>query len=40
MRRRPPWRRPNGAALLPLVRAGVAFPDGQQLERQDEDQEE
>jgi len=34
------WRRLNGAELLPLVRAGVAFKDGEQLEREDSDQEE
>jgi len=28
------WRKLNGAELLPLVRAGVAFVDGQQVERQ------
>lgn len=28
------WRRLNGAHLLPRVRAGVAFVDGQQVERQ------
>jgi putative transposase len=28
------WRRLDGAALLPLVRAGVAFKDGQQVEPQ------
>jgi len=33
------WRRLNGAELLPLVRAGVQFRDGQQLEREDADQE-
>jgi transposase-like protein len=32
------WRRLNGAELLPLVRAGVQFRDGEQLERADEDQ--
>jgi transposase-like protein len=30
------WRRLNGAHLLPLVRAGVRFVDGEQLERQEE----
>jgi transposase-like protein len=30
------WRRLNGAHLLPLVRAGVRFVDGVQIERQDE----
>ncbi|MGH7664434.1 MAG: IS256 family transposase [Gemmatimonadaceae bacterium] len=30
------WRRLNGAALLPLVRAGVLFRDGVQLERDDQ----
>lgn len=30
------WRRLNGAALLPLVRAGVQFNDGVQLERDDQ----
>jgi len=29
------WRRLNGAHLLPLVRAGVKFVDGVQVERQD-----
>jgi len=29
------WRRINGANLLPLVRAGVEFHDGEQLERED-----
>ena len=29
------WRRINGAHLLPLVRAGVPFHDGEQLERED-----
>jgi hypothetical protein len=33
------WRRLNGAELLPLVRAGVQFRDGQQLEREDVEQE-
>lgn len=32
------WRRLEGAKLLPLVRAGVQFVDGVQLERQDEDE--
>jgi len=27
------WRRLNGAALLPLVRAGVPFKDGEKIER-------
>jgi putative transposase len=30
------WRKLNGAALLPLVRAGVPFKDGVQLERDDQ----
>jgi putative transposase len=30
------WRRLNGAALLPLVRAGVPFKDGVQVERDDQ----
>jgi hypothetical protein len=30
------WRRLNGAALLPLVRAGVPFSDGVRLEREDQ----
>src|SRR5213593_3935481 len=30
------WRRVNGAHLLPLVRAGVRFVDGVQVERQEE----
>ncbi len=30
------WRRVNGAHLLPLVRAGVPFVDGAQVERQEE----
>jgi len=30
------WRRANGAHLLPLVRAGVRFVDGVQVERQPE----
>lgn len=29
------WRRLNGAHLLPLVRAGVRFVDGEQVERQE-----
>ena len=29
------WRRVNGAHLLPLVRAGVRFVDGMQVERQE-----
>jgi putative transposase len=29
------WRRLNGAELLPLVRAGVVFKNGVQLERTD-----
>jgi putative transposase len=29
------WRRLNGAALLPLVRAGVEFCDGVRVERDD-----
>jgi hypothetical protein len=29
------WRKLDGAALLPLVRAGVKFSDGVQVERQD-----
>ena len=31
------WRRLDGAKLLPLVRAGVQFVDGVQIEREDED---
>src|SRR5690606_2418694 len=31
------WRRLDGAALLPLVRAGVKFKDGIMQERQDQD---
>jgi len=36
------WRRLNGSTLLPLVRAGVPFKDGEQLERgsQEEEKEE
>jgi len=30
------WRRLNGAALLPLVRAGVPFKDGEKIERDDQ----
>lgn len=29
------WRRPGGSQQLPLVRAGVEFTDGQQVERDD-----
>ena len=29
------WRKLNGAELLPLVRAGVRFEDGQRIERDD-----
>ena len=29
------WRRLNGATLLPLVRAGVQFNNGEQIERED-----
>ncbi len=29
------WRRLNGAKQLPLVRAGVVFVDGLQIERED-----
>lgn len=29
------WRRLDGAHLLPLVRAGVSFVDGVQIERDD-----
>jgi len=32
------WRRLNGAELLPLVRAGVRFVDGLQVERQQEEE--
>jgi len=31
------WRRLNGAELLPLVRAGVEFTDGEQVEREDQE---
>ncbi len=31
------WRRINGAQLVPLVRAGVKFVDGVQLERTEEE---
>ena len=30
------WRRLNGSELLPLVRAGVSFKDGKQVERTDQ----
>jgi len=30
------WRRPDGAELIPLVRAGVRFFDGVRIEREDE----
>jgi len=30
------WRRLNGSELLPLVRAGVEFIDGEQVEREDQ----
>jgi putative transposase len=30
------WRRLDGAELLPLVRAGVPFTDGEQVEREDQ----
>lgn len=30
------WRRLNGHQLLPLVRAGVRFTDGEQIEREDQ----
>jgi hypothetical protein len=30
------WRRLDGAHLLPLVRAGVKFTNGVQVERKDE----
>jgi hypothetical protein len=29
------WRRLDGAGLLPLVRAGVQFKNGEQIERED-----
>jgi hypothetical protein len=29
------WRRLNGAQLLPLVRAGVQFTNGEQVEREE-----
>jgi hypothetical protein len=29
------WRKLNGSHLLPLVRAGAPFTDGEQLERED-----
>jgi transposase-like protein len=29
------WRRLDGASLLPLVRAGVRFKNGEQIERED-----
>lgn len=32
------WRRLNGSQLLPLVRAGVQFTDGEQAERGDTDE--
>src|SRR5690606_6352708 len=32
------WRRLNAPHLLPLVRAGVQFTDGQQIEREDTDE--
>jgi putative transposase len=31
------WRRLDGAELLPLVRAGVQFTDGEQVEREDQE---
>jgi len=31
------WRRLNGAELLPLVRAGVRFTNGEQVEREDQE---
>ncbi len=34
------WRRLNGSHLLPLVRAGVRFEDGLQIERETHEQEE
>jgi transposase-like protein len=33
------WRRLNGAELLPLVRAGVPFKDGERVERDDSNHE-
>lgn len=33
------WRRLNGAALLPLVRAGVEYKDGVRIEREDQQRE-
>ena len=33
------WRRLDGAHLLPLVRAGVMFSDGAQLERENPQEE-
>jgi len=30
------WRKLNGLHLLPLVRAGISFADGVQIERRDE----
>jgi len=32
------WRKLNGSHLLPLVRAGVPFTDGEQLEREETDE--
>jgi len=32
------WRRLTAAQLLPLVRAGVEFPDRRQLEREDNEE--
>ena len=32
------WRRLNASHLLPLVRAGVPFTDGEQVEREDTDE--
>jgi len=29
------WRRLNGSTLLPLVRAGVLFKDGERIEREE-----
>lgn len=29
------WRRLNGSELLPLVQAGVAYVDGERVERND-----